>query len=121
MLTGKVVPVLRIFDVPKALEFYVGFLGFREDWRGQFEPDAPIYMQVSRDGVALHLSEHHGDASPGATARVEVTDLDAYHAEVSSKGYRFYRPGIEPTEWKTREMRVQDPFHNRLIFWAPAT
>src|SRR4051812_9278801 len=29
---GPVVPVLRIFDVAKAREFYAGFLGFTVDW-----------------------------------------------------------------------------------------
>jgi Glyoxalase superfamily protein len=28
----SVVPILRIFDVPKADEFYQTFLGFKVDW-----------------------------------------------------------------------------------------
>jgi hypothetical protein len=35
----------------------------------RFAPDLPLYMQVSRDGSVLHLSEHHGDCSPGAANR----------------------------------------------------
>ena len=118
-LKGQVVPILRMFDVSKALDFYVGFLGFREDWRHQFEPDLPVYMQVSLDGTALHLSEHHGDGSPGSAIRIESDDLDAYCAALLAKKYRYYRPGIVETEWKTRELSVVDPFHNRIVFWAP--
>jgi catechol 2,3-dioxygenase-like lactoylglutathione lyase family enzyme len=120
MLKGRPVPIFRILDLQKALDFYVGFLGFHEDWRHQFEPDAPVYMQVSRDGVAIHLSEHHGDGTPGGSVRVEVEDIDAYNAEVLATKYRYYRPGVVTTEWKTREMGVMDPFRNLIVFWVPA-
>ena len=119
MLKGQAVPIFRIFDVAKAVEFYVGFLGFREDWRHQFEPDFPVYLQVSKEGVVLHLSEHHGDACPGARVRIEVVDIDAYCAELLGKKYRYARPGVQTTEWKTREMTVKDPFGNQLTFWVP--
>ena len=33
MFKGTLVPVLRIFDLAKALEFYVGFLEFSEAFR----------------------------------------------------------------------------------------
>ena len=115
---GRLVPVLRIFDVPKALEFYLGFLGFREDWRHQFAPDFPLYLQVSSDGVALHLTEHHGDASPGAKVRIEVENVDALCAELVAKPYRFARPAVEATAWKTRELAIKDPFGNQLVFWT---
>src|SRR5690349_4182951 len=59
MTFGKTTPILRSFDEAKAREFYVGFLGFKVDWEHRFEPDTPLYMQVSRDGCVLHLSEHH--------------------------------------------------------------
>jgi hypothetical protein len=35
--------------------------------------EVPLYMQVSREGCVLHLSEHYGDATPGATAFVRVS------------------------------------------------
>lgn len=57
----RVVPILRIFDIVKADEFYLGFLGLSVDWDHRFEPDAPLYRQISRGNLTLHLSEHHGD------------------------------------------------------------
>src|SRR5690606_32386963 len=68
----RVVPVFRIFDVGKARDFYLGFLGFALDWEHRFEPDMPLYMQVSLGGFQLHLSEHHGDGTPGAVVFVQL-------------------------------------------------
>ena len=117
------IPIFRIFDVEKAREFYVAFLGFRVDWEARFDETAPLYLQISRDGLVLHLSEHHGDACPGATAVVQVAGfpggLAAYHREITAKGYRFMRPGIEVAPWSARVMEVIDPFGNRLRFNEP--
>ncbi len=66
-------PILRIFDVSKAREFYVDFLGFQVDWEHRFEEGLPLYMQVSRGNLVLHLSEHHGDACPGAAIFVTMS------------------------------------------------
>ena len=73
-------------------------------------------MQASRDGCVLHLSEHHGDATPGSAMRIEVDDLDAFHKELTDKQYKYARPGIEQMPWGTRDLTVKDPFGNRLTF-----
>ena len=112
----KVIPILRIFDRAKALDFYVGFLGMTLDWEHHFDETAPAFIQVSRGSLTLHLSEHHGDCCPGAAVSVAMTGLDALHAEVNGKGYRFMRPGIELQPWGFREMTVIDPSGNRLHF-----
>ena len=118
MSFGKTTPILRIFDETKAREFYVDFLGFKIDWEHRFEPGLPLYMQVSKDECVLHLSEHYGDCSPGSAVRIETDHLDAFHAELNAKKYKFARPGIENTPWGTREVSVKDPFGNRLTFTA---
>jgi uncharacterized glyoxalase superfamily protein PhnB len=76
-------------------------------------------MQISRDGLVLHLTEHHGDCCPGSTVSVRTTGLDAYHREITGKGYRFMRPGVEVAPWNARVMEVIDPFGNRLRFNEP--
>lgn len=116
MQLGNSTPILRIFDEAKAREFYLGYLGFRHDWEHRFAPDMPLYLQVSRDGCVLHLSEHHGDACPGAALRVETDDLDALHQELEQKDYAYARPVIEAMPWGSRDMSVRDPFGNRLTF-----
>jgi len=119
MTLGPIIPILRIFDEAKAHAFYVEFLGFTVDWEHRFEPGLPLYLQVSRDGCVLHLSEHHGDATPGAALRIAVDDLDSLHAELTAKDYGFARPSIESMPWGTRDMRLTDPFGNRLAFTDP--
>ena len=109
-------PILRIFDETKARQFYVDFLGFQIDWEHRFEPGLPLYLQVSRDGCTLHLSEHHGDCCPGAAMRIEVDEIDTLHTELSAKHFKYARPGLEDTPWGTRDISVRDPFGNRLTF-----
>ena len=40
----KTIPILRIFSVEKARDFYVGFLGFTVDWEHHFEENTPAYI-----------------------------------------------------------------------------
>lgn len=112
----QTIPVLRIFDVAKAKEFYVGFLGFAVDWEHRFDEAAPVYMQVSAGGLALHLTEHHGDCCPGSTVFVWLTGLDEFHREITAKGYGYLRPGVERTFYGAKCMEVTDPFGNRIRF-----
>lgn len=84
----KTIPLLRIFSVDKAKEFYVDYLGFALDWEHHFEPNTPAYLQVSRDGLTLHLSEHHGDCCPGSTVFVWMTGIDEFHREITGKHYK---------------------------------
>ncbi len=112
-------PILRMFDVAKAREFYIEYLSFNVDWEHRFEPKLPLYMSVTRGGCTLHLTEHHGDCCPGAALRIPVDDIAAFHAEIMSKDYDYLRPSIELTLWDTREVSVNDPFHNRLTFFKP--
>jgi uncharacterized glyoxalase superfamily protein PhnB len=116
MSLGQITPVLRIFDVEKAKEFYAGFLGFTVDWEHRFEDGLPVYMQVSKDGCVLHLTEHHGDCCPGAALRIETTELDTFQRELAAEQYTFARPGVENMPWGTRDMTITDPFGNRLTF-----
>ena len=115
---GPAVPILRIFDRAKAVEFYVNYLGFRLDWEHGGADHSPLYAQVSRGATVLHLSEHHGDASPGGAALIRVADVDALHAELHGRPYDFARPGVTAEEWG-RVMVVIDPFHNRIVFHEP--
>ncbi|EHK62878.1 glyoxalase/bleomycin resistance protein/dioxygenase superfamily protein 23 [Achromobacter arsenitoxydans SY8] len=109
------IPILRIFSVEKARDFYLDFLGFTWDWEHRFEAGFPLYAQVHRGDLVLHLSEHHGDATPGSAVFVRMRGVDDYHAEVSAKGYAYMRPCVQDQPWG-RVMAVTDPFGNRLTF-----
>lgn len=111
----KITPVLRILDVAKTKEFYIDWLGFTIDWEHQFGENFPLYFQISREGLILHLTEHYGDCLPGARIRIHTPGVATFHQQL--KDYRYYNPGIEKTEWGTLEMRLSDPFGNHLVFY----
>ncbi len=112
----QTVPILRIFSPDKAREFYVDWLGFAVDWEHRFEPRMPLYQQVSRGGLVLHLSEHHGDACPGSTVFVRMRGIVEFHRELLAKDYPFARPGLEDAFWGGKTVEFGDPFGNRLRF-----
>lgn len=129
------VPVLPIDGVDEALRFYVGLLGFSVNWRlpdtqhaatqadVAAEPATllaasgpPRYLQVSRAGCVLHLSEDERDGTPGATVVLRCEGLVAFHAELTARGYATRRPGVEKAPWGGDLMTLTDPFGNRLRF-----
>ncbi len=92
-MATSVVPIFRMFDYNKAIEFYVNWLGFKIDWEQKFDDNSPIYMQISRDGIVLHLSEHHGDSAPGSKAYITVDDAMRLYKEICSRPYKYNHPG----------------------------
>lgn len=111
-ITGSA-PVFRSFDAAKAREFYVDWLGF--DWVGEHRhaPGMPLYAFLRLGAFTLHLTEHHGDATPGSTAMVHLDNLRDWHAALPP--YPNMRPGLRERPWGL-EMEVCDPFGNRLRF-----
>src|SRR5262245_35694325 len=103
------IPILRIFSVEKAKEFYIDFLGFTIDFEHRFGDNFPLYAQISRSGLKLHLSEHHGDACPGSTVFIWMRGIADYHRELTAKNYRYYKPGLVDAPWDGRMMDVTDP------------
>ena len=115
---ARAVPIFRIFDYQKVVEFYVGWLGFKLDWEDK-PANAPVYLQVSLNGITIHLSEHYGDCSAGARIHIEdFAGLKEYHAELINKNYKFMRPGLGTAGYdkSTLCMEVVDPFGNRITF-----
>jgi catechol 2,3-dioxygenase-like lactoylglutathione lyase family enzyme len=115
---SSTVPVLRIFDAARAREFYVDFLGMSVDWEHRFDTDFPLYLQVSRGGLVLHLSEHSGDCSPGAKLIVHWRDVEALERELTQRDYPYCKPRIEQAPWGDDILTVTDPFSNRIVFNA---
>jgi predicted enzyme related to lactoylglutathione lyase len=110
------IPIMRIFDVAKAKDFYIRFLGFGVDWEHEFDGGSPVYLQISKDDLILHLSEHHGDCCPGSTVFVWMSGIEEFHATITSRGYGYMRPGIERTFYNSMCVEVTDPFGNRIRF-----
>lgn len=107
------IPVLRIFSADQAKDFYLGYLGFQLDWERR--DSEQLYAQISRGGLVLHLSEHAGDAAPGAAVFIAMRGLAAWQAELASRPYRSAAPGLSDG-LQGAELVLTDPFGNRLRF-----
>ncbi|MDQ3558081.1 MAG: VOC family protein [Pseudomonadota bacterium] len=116
MQVTRTIPILRIFSVEKAREFYVDYLGFAIEWDHRFDENSPAYIQVRRDDLVLHLTEHHGDCCPGSSVFVEMEGVFDLHRELRAKAYRYLRPGVERPPWGGACMTVLDPFGNKILF-----
>lgn len=112
----KAIPILRIFDEAKAREFYLGYLGFTIEFEHRFHENAPLFMGVSRGQIALYLSEHHGDGTPGTHVLIDMRGVDELLEELRAKKYKYYNPNVQDQEWGRRDVAVVDPFKNVLVF-----
>lgn len=108
----RVIPTLRITDWERSRAFYLDRLGFALDWEHRFEPNFPVFCQVSRDGLLLYLSQHAGDCQPGGLVHLYVDDADAWHADFARRGLAAPAPETQP--WGNRDFRVNDPDGNQL-------
>lgn len=109
-----VFPTLRITDEARARLFYLEGLGFTLDWEHRFGPEYPIFMQVSKEGLAIRLSGHEGDGSVGGNAHLEVADVDSWYDAAVARGVTTDRaPADQP--WGLRDVRFRDPDGNQLV------
>ena len=116
MIVQKVIPILRIFDYKKAIEFYIDWLGFKINWNHTFDDNTPIYLEIEKDGLIIHLSEHHGDGTPGTNVFVWCNGVEDFHQEIINKRYKYNNPGLEKIFYGSLAVKVIDPFHNQIIF-----
>lgn len=110
----KVIPAFRITDYTRSKAFYVEGLGFRIDWEHRFEPQFPVFAQISKDDMTLYLTEHTGDCQVGGLIHFFVPDVDSWYNEIKSKLDSFIaEPPNEGLEG-LRMMTVADPDGNQL-------
>lgn len=109
----RVMATLRITSYARSKAFYVDGLGFQVDWEHRFEPHLPVFMQVSRDGLAFFLTEHKGDCPVGGLIHLYVPDVDAWYVELQRKGVPVAEPPNESIQG-LRDMTVVDPDGNRI-------
>lgn len=117
MTEQTVIPQLRMLSAERSLPYYVGQLGFSIDWEHRFEPGYPLFVQLTRAGQTIFLSEHSGDCEPGGAVYFLVPDVDQLYLAISARGAvpgRGHAP--RDTPWGTREMLLYDPDGNRLRF-----
>lgn len=113
-------PQLFTTDMTRSCAFFTRKLGFAI---GFLHGDPPFYGQVTRDGVRLNL--RHVDAMPFGgdvratdhllSAYVEVSDIDALHAEYQASGAPLHQP-LTTQPWNVRDFVVRDPDGNLILF-----
>ncbi len=101
----EVVPVLRVENADRAVAWYTR-LGFRKEWKHQFEPGFPWFVSVARGDIRLYLSEHEGDATPDTLIHLYVKDIDAVSQEFGDP--------VDEEGLAGRECALEDPDGNRL-------
>lgn len=102
-------PVLFVSDVQRAIDFYVGKLGFVKKWH---EADGKgTVCQVDRGGCEIILSQ---DAARKDRARLflELTreGVDELQREIAERSV-----AVEKTWWGYDVLRIEDPDGNELL------
>jgi uncharacterized glyoxalase superfamily protein PhnB len=126
MSSWGTIPSVRVADLPSALQFYKGVLGFDVERGGPEDSN----VSLTHGGARLMLetaADHYGDdynaairerlgnASPHALY-VEAADLDALHVRIRSADAQIVDPLAE-RPWGQREFTVEDPEGNWITFW----
>ena len=95
------------------MDFYIQGLGFNIDWEHRFGPTEPVYMQISRNGLTLHLSENKRFQT-GVIILVESKELNQLYSELNNQERKIELS--KPANWQTIQMEIEDPFGNLLRF-----
>jgi catechol 2,3-dioxygenase-like lactoylglutathione lyase family enzyme len=126
-ITG-IAPFFIVRNVPAALAFYRGLLGFEITFQGP-EPDDIFFGIVERGGAMIMLKAVGVDPVPNCTrdlgkgwarwdAYLHVPDPDALAAEFSSRQVEFVQP-LEDDDDGLRGFAVHDADGYVLFFGRP--
>ena len=105
MRIHRIIPNLNVDDASTGHDFYVGFLGLRQEFdlgwvtsfRSPTNPSAQISL-VSGDATA---------PEPSALT-VAVADVDTAYSDAQARGYEIVHPLTHET-WGVRRFLVRDP------------
>lgn len=111
----KAIPTFGIANYQSAINFYIHTLGFTIDWEHRFSPIDPIYMQISINGLVLHLSENKRFENK-VIIFVETKNIKEFHREITAKNPTIKIQDVILTNWQTLQLEIQDPFGNLLRF-----
>lgn len=101
-------PILRVEDMKRAVEFYVGKLGFKSASWG-----ADDFTSVNRDGAGIYLCRG-GQGLGKAWAWIGVDDVAQLREEYVAQGVKLR---MEPTNFAwAKEIHVEDPDGNVIRF-----
>jgi len=132
---ASMTPLLQVFDMPRAVEFYCAKLGFEVvDHSPEIEAAEGRYFDwccLRRDGAQVMLNTAY-DAGERPAERDEARwaghahtvlfvgcpELDALHAELCARGLAIAPP--QTSYYGMRQIEVTDPDGYQLCFQCPA-
>lgn len=111
---------IRVKDIDRSLDFYVGKLGFREMMR--LDRDGRlwlVYLRITDDQYLEIFPEGEGEAVPGPAALgynhmcLQVPDIERTVLELQAAGIPLSRPKIKAIDgnWQTW---IDDPDGHRI-------
>jgi hypothetical protein len=107
-------PVLFVKDVQAALDFYMGQLGFKQDWRNS-DVDELLVAQVSRNAFEIILNKDDGSHGPGRIfVNLSDEDIEPLKHKMSSSNV------VATSKWWGMPItEILDLDKNELFFSPP--
>ena len=123
-MTGKAVfqstiSTLRVADARASEAFYRDNLGFKMTWEYDPGDGHPVFLEVARDNVAFHLSEHEGDGPEKVSIYVNVADAESLYHELKKRGTKISSP-LEDMPWGHKVFTLEDLDGNILRIGSPS-
>jgi catechol 2,3-dioxygenase-like lactoylglutathione lyase family enzyme len=121
-LGHRVLPCLLVSDMRRALDFYIGVLGFTQTGYYPIESN-PIRTEVRRDGVAIILySEGYQahESAPAFSGALYVFPESVSRLADELRGKVRFAWGPQETDFGTREFAIRDPDGYTIIFAEPS-
>jgi catechol 2,3-dioxygenase-like lactoylglutathione lyase family enzyme len=117
-----IIPILIVRNVSEAITFLTGVLDF--ELAAALPNEAPFYAVLTRGADELHLNLTPGQGRFGhSSAIILCDDVDALFASFRDRGLSVpTRPNSPVHEgplnqtWGTREVYIDDPSGNTLVF-----
>ena len=109
----RTISMLRVADARASEKFFCDKLGFRTTWEYDPGEGYPVFLEVARDEVAFHLSEHEGDGPSAIQIYVCVADAEKLYDEFIAKGVEIAEPPHE-APWGDIVFVMQDLDGNTL-------
>jgi catechol 2,3-dioxygenase-like lactoylglutathione lyase family enzyme len=116
------IPMLIVRDVPEAITFLTRVLDF--ELASALPEEAPFYAVLTRGSDELHLNLTPGEGRFGhCSAIVLCDDVDVLFASFRARGLSVPARADSPVHegplnqtWGTREVYIDDPSGNTLVF-----
>ena len=112
------ISTFKVKDALASEAFYRDLLGFTKTWEDNPGDGSPVFIEVKRDAVAIHLSEHEGDGPERVSIYVNVADATALHGEFAGRQVPIASPP-ESMPWGETVFTIEDPDGNILRFGSP--